>query len=351
MVALIPAHNEESTIAAAVDGLLAQTCRPDRIVVVADNCTDRTAAVAVEHGAEVVVTTGNTDKKAGALNQTLDTVLPTLDDDGFVLVTDADSVLVPDFLAAALCEFDDPNVGAVGGVFRGEPGCGLLGALQRMEYSRYARELARKDRVWVLTGTATLHRAGVLRLVAACRGTSLPGVRGDVYHRGALTEDMEVTLAVKALGYRLSSPTACVVLTEVMPTWAALFRQRVRWQRGALENLRTYGVSRVTEPYLWQQGLMVLGMVAMGLYLAYATWWLAAGGLQLSVFWLAVGLVFLAERLVTVWRMGWASRAIAAAMVIEWAYDLFLQSVLVRAALEATLHRPEVWHHVTAEGR
>ena len=351
VVALIPAHNEETNIAAAVEGLLTQTCRPDRVVVVADNCTDQTGRIAVERGAEVVTTTGNTHKKAGALNQALDLMLPTLDDDAYVLVTDADSVLVPGFLAAALHEFEDPNVGAVGGVFRGEPGCGLLGTLQRMEFARYARDLARRDRVWVLTGTATLHRASVLRLVAASRGRSLPGVCGDVYDRGALTEDMEVTLAVKALGYRLSSPAECVVLTEVMPTWAALFRQRVRWQRGALENLRTHGVSRVTEPYLWQQALMVVGMVAMGLYLAYAAWWLAAGGLQLSAFWLAVGLVFFAERLVTVWQMGWRSRAVAALMVIEWAYDLFLQSVLVRAALESVLRRPEVWHHASAEGR
>src|SRR5512139_691383 len=95
VVALIPAHNEEANIAAAVEGLLTQTCRPDRVVVVADNCTDQTARIAVERGAEVVTTSGNTHKKAGALNQALDHVLPTLGDDAYVLVTDADSVLVP----------------------------------------------------------------------------------------------------------------------------------------------------------------------------------------------------------------------------------------------------------------
>ena len=44
---------------------------PDRVVVIADNCTDATVEVAREHGVEVVETVGNTEKKAGALNQQL----------------------------------------------------------------------------------------------------------------------------------------------------------------------------------------------------------------------------------------------------------------------------------------
>ena len=43
----------------------------DRVVVVADNCTRRTAEIAREHGADVFTTIGNTEKKAGALNQAL----------------------------------------------------------------------------------------------------------------------------------------------------------------------------------------------------------------------------------------------------------------------------------------
>lgn len=350
-MALIPAHDEAAAIGAAVGSLRKQTCRPDRVIVVADNCSDDTEAVAGRHGAEVWTTRGNVHRKAGALNQALERLLPTLDDRALVLVCDADSVLGPRFLAAALAEFENPNMGAVGGVFLGETGCGLLGDLQRMEFARYARELDRSQKVWVLTGTATLHRAPVLRLVAAARGSVLPGVRGDVYDSRALTEDMEITLAVKALGYRVSSPAACSVVTEVMPTLPALFRQRVRWQRGAMANLRTYGANRFTAPYLWQQLVMLVGMVAMGLYLSYAAWWISSFGLRLSAFWMGVGAVFLTERIVTVWRMGWRCRSLAALMVLEWAYDLFLQTVMVRAAVETLFRRPEVWHHATAEGR
>ena len=40
-------------------------------MVVADNCTDDTVGHRPRHGADVFTTVGNTEKKAGALNQAL----------------------------------------------------------------------------------------------------------------------------------------------------------------------------------------------------------------------------------------------------------------------------------------
>jgi Glycosyl transferase family 2 len=42
VIAVVPAHNEESSIARTLKALLGQTRPPDRIVVVADNCSDKT---------------------------------------------------------------------------------------------------------------------------------------------------------------------------------------------------------------------------------------------------------------------------------------------------------------------
>lgn len=50
---LIPAHNEEGGIAEVVAGVKAQLVEGDRILVVADNCSDATARLAREAGAEV----------------------------------------------------------------------------------------------------------------------------------------------------------------------------------------------------------------------------------------------------------------------------------------------------------
>ena len=105
VVVLIPAHNEEGCIAGALRSVWSQGRAPDRVVVVADNCADRTAEVARIWGAEVFETVGNRHKKAGALNQALEAILPELDDgdDGdAVLVMDADSFLDGGFIGHAL---------------------------------------------------------------------------------------------------------------------------------------------------------------------------------------------------------------------------------------------------------
>ena len=51
---LVPAHNERLQIAATIRTLLPQLLPGDRLLVVADNCTDDTAAIARDAGAEVI---------------------------------------------------------------------------------------------------------------------------------------------------------------------------------------------------------------------------------------------------------------------------------------------------------
>jgi len=69
----------------------------------------------------------------------------------------------------------------------------------------------------------------------------------------ALTEDTDITLALTALGYECLSPDECRVFTDVMTSCRDLWKQRICWQRGALENLRNYGMTRATVRYFVQQ--------------------------------------------------------------------------------------------------
>ena len=119
----------------------------------------------------------------------------------------------------------------------------------------------------MLTGTASVFRPRALRAVAEERGQHPPGVPGDVYDTVALTEDNELTLALKSLGGLMISPPECTVVTEVMPTWRALWAQRLRWQRGALENLGAYGLRPQTFRYWAQQLGIGYGVIALGAYL------------------------------------------------------------------------------------
>lgn len=51
---LIPAHNESLGILATLDSIKAQLKSSDRLLVIADNCTDDTAKIALDNGAEVI---------------------------------------------------------------------------------------------------------------------------------------------------------------------------------------------------------------------------------------------------------------------------------------------------------
>jgi cellulose synthase/poly-beta-1,6-N-acetylglucosamine synthase-like glycosyltransferase len=343
---LVPAHDEEGQIAATIESLLAQSRPPDEIVVVCDNCTDGTARIAAGYPVRVVHTVGNTSKKAGALNQALEVLLPDLHPDDAVLVMDADSALDPDFLATAVARLAVGDVSAVGGTFTGQPGGGLVGMFQRNEYARYARDVGRrKGQVLVLTGTATVFRASVLSEVRQARTDGrLPGAAGLVYDTRVLTEDNELTLALLHLGHRIVSPQGCRLTTEVMPTWRALAQQRLRWKRGALENLADYGWTPVTRSYWGRQLLSLVGVVVTFVYVAtILASLLLDGGIVVRPLWLAVTVVFVVERVVTVRSRGPAQMLLSSVLVVEMAFDLFLQAVQARAFSDALLRRERRW--------
>lgn len=346
---LIPAHNEEDAIEATLRSLLAQSRVPDRILVVADNCTDRTVELARAVGVEVFETVDNKHKKAGGLNQALKVVLPPMGDNDVVMVMDADTTLDDGFLEHAVRRLtEDRALMAVGGLFYGEQGKGLIGQLQRNEYVRYSRDLKRRrGRVFVLTGTASLFRARAMRTVAAQRGNLLPGIPGDVYDTVALTEDNELTLALKCLGALIVSPQQCTVVTEVMPTWKALWAQRLRWQRGAVDNLGAYGMRPQTMRYWAQQLGIGYGVIALTTYLLLLLLMIVSMDRWVWFpFWLGVGGLFALERVITVWKGGWRARILAVTLFPELFFAMFLNLVYVKGILDITLNRQATWKHV-----
>lgn len=346
---LVPAHDEEASIGATLVSLFEQSRPPERVIVVADNCSDDTARIARRHGAGVVETIGNTKKKAGALNQALAELLDELGDNDCVMVVDADTVLDRGFLAAAVQRLTgDRAVMSIGGLFYGDDTEGLLAQFQRNEYVRYSRELERRrGRVYVLTGTASIFRSAALRQVADSRGSLLPGVRGNVYDTSALTEDNELTLALKSLGALMCSPHECRVVTELMPKWRHLWNQRLRWQRGALENLGAYGFKPALVRYWAQQLGIGYGVIALSAF------WLLLGVSAFATptwvwypFWLGIGGIFVVDRVVSVWQGGWRARLLAVLLLPELTYDFFLDVVYVKGVLDITFARRAEWGHV-----
>ncbi len=359
VIALVPAYNEELRISETLRSLIDQSRPPDEIIVIADNCTDGTAALAIAMGVNVVETNKNVDMKAGALNSVIDKILPMLDETDSILVMDADTILSPHFIRSAMHALFAPTpkgkkpVGGVGGIFLSLPvKWSLASQLQTNEYLRYQRRLGRRrGRALVLTGTGTMFNIRTLREVVEGRKNGRFPNLGDgfsVYDTAALTEDNELTLCAKRLGYRVLSPKECTVATAMMPTLRSLYKQRRRWQRGALENLYAHGIDRHTAPYLVRQILTYSGAIFLVLYITSIS---TALGKHEHIrwnnpLWLTVFVVYVVEQTFTVRKGGWKAICTSLFVLPEIFYNFFLDLVYT-VSLEALIFGvPESWGRI-----
>lgn len=351
---VIPAHNEEKNILLTIQSLAYQHRQPDRVIVVADNCTDKTIEIAYSQGVEVIPTKENSRKKAGALNQALLPLIEQAGPNDTFMIMDADTRLKPEFIEEAVRHFtDDRGLSAIGGLFYGEEGHGLIGQLQRNEYLRYQREInRRKGRVFVLTGTASIFRAQALKEVAHQRGKLLPGVPGEIYDTLALTEDNEITIALKTLGALMTSPAKCQVETELMPNWSALWRQRLRWERGAIENIGAYGITGTTTRYWSQQLGIAYSTFALWTYFLLIFIQVFASPIWIWYpFWILAGVIFILERIMTVWDGGWRARTLALFLIPELLHDFFLDVIFVKGTVDIALKRNAKWGHEVEDSK
>ena len=90
IICIIPAYNEEATIAKTIKSLQAQTVPISRIIVVDDCSQDKTAEIARKCGAEVIRTPKNTGTKARAQNYALQFIE---DENAIIVTVDADTCL------------------------------------------------------------------------------------------------------------------------------------------------------------------------------------------------------------------------------------------------------------------
>ena len=105
---VIPAYNEETSVADTVTSLFAQTTSPAVVLVVDDCSTDGTAAAAA--GAKMITPPANTGSKAGAQTFALNYI-----DTDYTMAIDADTTLDPRAIETIMGAFDDANVGAACG--------------------------------------------------------------------------------------------------------------------------------------------------------------------------------------------------------------------------------------------
>jgi biofilm PGA synthesis N-glycosyltransferase PgaC len=294
VVALVAAHNEEASIAATVTALLAQERRLDRIVVMADNCSDGTARVARAAGAEVVELSENQHRKSGALNAGF----ALLENEADLLVTvDADTVLPQDAVGGWVDEFRRHARLA---------GCSAKFTMRLPERGRWARFLTRLQRAEFAKWTdSALHRRDrsttVLAGTACClRVAALGEVLVDTARPGpwtyeSLVEDFELTYRLRQLGWETKVSASVRAYTDAMHTVKSLWAQRMKWQSGTVSDLRSFGFNRLTRRDWAQQGLGIVAAFNRVAYFALLIAGFALDALHFQWWWLLPTIIFMAN--------------------------------------------------------
>ena len=359
IVALIPAWNEQDSIAKSIKSVLNQTRKPDKVIIVPNNTTDLTAVKAMAAGAQVLVMSGkNLHKKAGALNYALDQMSFELDSHphSAVLVMDADTTIEKSFIEKAEEKMKNNQfVGGVSSIFIGRNSKSLLGMLQQMEFARFELLVKKRIEVYVLSGTASLISWDSLKDIKKARttGKSIPKGSGyyDIY---SMTEDNELTLALLTLGYTIPHVNTESV-TDVMEDYKSLYHQRKRWYMGALQNIQMYGLKMPVWMrfiyWLQQIGLYFsLALTPLVLF-AFVTWSIEeiiSKGFVTGSF-LTVGVVlfciYVFVQVITVWNQGWKARLLALAYIPEIVYGILLLVFYAGALWSFILKKDLHWVH------
>lgn len=223
---LVPAHNEAGGLADTLRSLMPQLLPQDRLLVVADNCTDATAQVARQHGAEVLE---RFDLQARGKGHALAAGFALLDQAprDVLVIVDADCLVAPGALQrlSSQAHLTDRPAQALY-LMTNLPGVPVT---RRQRFSEFAWRLKN----W-------LRPLGLKRLGLPCQlmgsGMAFPWhlLQRHSLASGHLVEDMQLGLALAKAGH---APRFCpqALVTSLFPTDSqAQARQRTRWEHGHL---------------------------------------------------------------------------------------------------------------------
>ena len=246
LAVIIPAHDEELVLAGTLDSLGKQDYPKEcfEVIVVADNCTDTTAALAGSYGVTVLERIqAEARGKGHALNHAVAHLLTRPSPpDGFVIV-DADTWVAPDFLTRMNARLQSGK--GIGGCAAWQ---GRYGVLNFGESWRAGLMAAAFD---LVNHVKPLGREA-LKLSVGLKGNGMAFTRAVAeaypWPGGSLTEDLDYGLELaRHLGLRVGYAHEARVLAQ-MPTEAAQAgSQRSRWERGRLKMVRERAL-----PLLWE---------------------------------------------------------------------------------------------------
>ncbi len=227
---IVPCWNEESTIEGTINSLLALNYPKDRlhIFLVDDGSTDNTWNVISKFTKyqNVQIFQKENGGKHTALNLGL---LNTKTD--YVGCLDADSFADPDSLTRIMSYFEkDKNAMAVAPSIIVSSPKTIIQKAQSAEYhmSVYLKKmLGFMNAIHVTPGPLTIFKKEVFDKLGP-------------YRKAHNTEDMEIAYRMQKHGYKIEQCNDAYVYTNTPPTVKKLYRQRLRWIYGFINNTIDY---------------------------------------------------------------------------------------------------------------
>jgi hypothetical protein len=221
---LVPAHNEEAGISAAVAGLTAQDHPPHLldVIVIADNCSDQTAALARAAGAAVWERDAlDAPGKGQALTWALERLWHELPQTDTVVIVDADCEASPNLCSAIAAEIgagaDAVQVPYEVSNPAESPTAGLRAAGFALKHVIRARGRARLGLSCNLFGTGMGFSAALLRRVPWPQ---------------SVTEDTELFVRLTRAGYHVAYADGARVTSPMPASADAAAEQQLRWESG-----------------------------------------------------------------------------------------------------------------------
>ena len=250
---LIPAHNEGSNLVPTVQDVLAQVRSGDRVCVVADNCSDDTAAVARSAGAEAVE---RHDLLARGKSYALEFGLRHLADDPpeVVIIVDADCRLgenAIDRLVGACLATGRPVQASYVILAPDQAGAGMRIA----EFAQIVKNRLRPRGLQLLGFPCHLSGSGMALPWKAARAVD--------FANGEAVEDLKLGLDLTAAGYPPVFCPSAEVFSFFPVSVAGAATQRQRWQHGHLRMILLSARRLLTGAMQGNAGLVALTLDLM----------------------------------------------------------------------------------------
>ncbi|MCE9567899.1 MAG: glycosyltransferase family 2 protein [Planctomycetes bacterium] len=222
---MIPAHNEELGLARTLNAVAMNLGPEDRVLVVADNCTDRTRDIVLAHGVDVVERFDASRRGKGyALAFGIDSLRS--NPPAVVVILDADCVLAPGGLAR-LVERALTHQRPIQAAYRMNPPSGAGAERRIAAFAFLIKNVVRP---------LGLHRLGLPCLLTGT-GMAFPWeiiAKAKLGH-GHIVEDMQLAVDLVIAGHSPMFAPDVEVDAEFPLADQAAGTQRRRWEHGHLQ--------------------------------------------------------------------------------------------------------------------